>query len=78
VLRRWPAIFVPMLHGAVFLIPIPLASQLPADRGIASLCSGWIAVFALEIMLYFVGTAFIVLVAGQGGYVTRPKGCRID
>src|SRR4051812_11669709 len=25
-LKRWPAIFVPMLHGAVFLAPIPLAS----------------------------------------------------
>jgi diguanylate cyclase (GGDEF)-like protein len=46
----------------VFLIPIPLASLLPAERGIVSLASGWIAVFALETMLYVVGTAFIVLV----------------
>jgi diguanylate cyclase (GGDEF)-like protein len=61
-LRRWPAIFVPILHGAVFLFPIPLASLLPAERGIVSLASGWIAVFALETMLYVVGTAFIVLV----------------
>jgi diguanylate cyclase (GGDEF)-like protein len=65
VLRRWPAIFVPMLHGAVFLIPIPLASLLPADRGIVSLASGWIAVFALETMLYVVGTAFIILVLAK-------------
>jgi diguanylate cyclase (GGDEF)-like protein len=62
VLRRRPGLFVPMLHGAVFLIPIPLASLLPADCGIVSLASGWIAVFALEIMLYVVGTAFVVLV----------------
>ena len=62
VLRRWPAIFVPILHGAVFLLPIPLASLLPAERGIASLASSWIAVFALESMLYVIGTAFIVLV----------------
>jgi diguanylate cyclase (GGDEF)-like protein len=61
-LRRWPAIFVPILHGAVFLFPIPLASLLPANGGVVSLASGWIAVFALEIMLYVVGTAFIVLV----------------
>ena len=33
-LRRWPAIFVPMLHGMVFLCPIPLASVLPDDNGI--------------------------------------------
>jgi diguanylate cyclase (GGDEF)-like protein len=64
-LRRWPAIFVPMLHGAVFLAPIPLASVLPDDRGIVSLASGWIAVFALEVMLYIVGTAFIVLVLAK-------------
>jgi diguanylate cyclase (GGDEF)-like protein len=61
VLRRWPAVFVPVLHGAVFLIPIPLASLLPAERGIANLASSWIAVFALESMLYVIGTAFIVL-----------------
>src|SRR5215475_11023389 len=64
-LRRWPAIFVPILHGAVFLFPIPLASLLPAERGIVTLASGWIAVFALETMLYVVGTAFIVLVLAK-------------
>jgi diguanylate cyclase (GGDEF)-like protein len=64
-LRRWPAIFVPLLHGAVFLAPIPLASVLPDDRGIVSLASGWIAVFSLEVMLYIVGTAFIILVLAK-------------
>src|SRR5437667_338978 len=64
-LQRWPAIFVPILHGAVFLAPIPLASVLPDDRGIVSLASGWIAVFALEVMLYIVGTAFIILVLAK-------------
>jgi len=51
-----------MLHGAVFLFPIPLASLLPADRGTVTLSSGWVALFVLETMLYAVGTAFIVLV----------------
>jgi diguanylate cyclase (GGDEF)-like protein len=64
-LRRWPAIFVPMLHGLVFLCPIPLASVLPDDKGIVVLASGWIAVFTLEVMLYVVGTAFIVLVLSK-------------
>jgi diguanylate cyclase (GGDEF)-like protein len=64
-LRRWPAVFVPVLHGAVFLFPIPLASVLPSDGGVVSLASGWIAVFALETMLYVVGTAFIVLVLAK-------------
>jgi GGDEF domain-containing protein len=64
-LRRWPAIFVPMLHGAVFLCPIPLAGLLPSDGGVVTLASGWIAIFALETMLYIVGTAFIVLVLSK-------------
>ncbi len=65
VLRRWPAIFVPLLHAAVFLLPIPLASLLPGERGLVSLAAGWIALFVLEAMLYVVGTAFIVLVLAK-------------
>src|SRR5262249_32331842 len=42
-LRRWPAIFVPFLHGAVFLFPPALASLLPND-GTVNLASGWAAV----------------------------------
>jgi diguanylate cyclase (GGDEF)-like protein len=60
--RRWPAIFVPILHGAVFLFPIPLASLVPADRGALTISTGWVALFVLEAMLYAVGTAFVVLV----------------
>jgi diguanylate cyclase (GGDEF)-like protein len=60
-IRRWPAIFVPIAHGAIFLVPVPLASLLPADDGMVSLTAGWITVFALEIMLYVIGTAFIVM-----------------
>lgn len=70
-IQRWPAIFVPIAHGAVFLMPIPLASILPADRGMLSLASGWIAVFALETMLYVIGTAFIVLL------ITKERTVRI-
>jgi diguanylate cyclase (GGDEF)-like protein len=64
-IRRWPAIFVPMLHGLVFLSPLPLASVLPDNNGIVALTSVWIAVFTLEVMLYIVGTAFIVLVLSK-------------
>lgn len=61
-IRRWPALFVPVLHGAVFLFPLPLASLLPEEKGVVTLASGWIALFVLETILYAVGTAFIVLV----------------
>src|SRR5271170_5347647 len=57
VIRRWPALFVPMLHGAIFLCPVALASL-----GMRSLATGWVAVFAIEVVLYVVGAAFVVLV----------------
>ena len=60
--RGWPAFFVPILHGAVFLFPIPLAGLLSADRTVVGLASGWVALFVLEALLYVVGTAFLVLV----------------
>ena len=63
--RRWPAIFVPILHGAVFLLPIPLAALLPAEGGMVSLAGGWIAIIGLEIVLYLIGTAFVLLVLSK-------------
>jgi len=67
-IRRWPAIFVPMLHGAIFLFPVALASL-----GVRSLATGWIAVFAIEVVLYVVGAAFIVLVLAKDRTVNRYK-----
>ena len=61
-MRRWPALFVPVLHGAVFLFPIPIARLMPNQSGLATLAAGWIGVFVLEMLLYAVGAAFIVLV----------------
>jgi diguanylate cyclase (GGDEF)-like protein len=60
-IHRWPVLFVPALHGAVFLLPIPLAGMMP-ESGAVTLAAGWLAVFVLETLLYAVGTAFIVLV----------------
>jgi len=63
-IRRWPAAFVPMLHGAIFLFPVALATLSDGD-GMPSLARGWIAVFAIEILLYVVGTAFIILILAK-------------
>jgi diguanylate cyclase (GGDEF)-like protein len=67
-IRRWPAVFVPMLHGAIFLFPVAMASL-----GVRSLATGWIAVFAIEVVLYVVGAAFIVLVLAKDRTVHRYK-----
>jgi diguanylate cyclase (GGDEF)-like protein len=67
-IRRWPALFVPMMHGAIFLFPVALASL-----GVRTVATGWIAVFAIEITLYVVGAAFIVLVLAKDRTVSRYK-----
>jgi diguanylate cyclase (GGDEF)-like protein len=64
-MRRWPAIFVPMLHGAIFLFPVALATLSADGDGAHGLARGWIVVFAIEILLYVVGTAFIVLILAK-------------
>jgi diguanylate cyclase (GGDEF)-like protein len=58
-IRRWPALFVPVLHGIVFLAPLPLASL--HQYGVVGLAGGWFAVFALEAILYSIGVGFIVV-----------------
>ena len=64
-IRRWPALFVPMLHGAIFLFPVALAT-LSHDRNVfRSLAGGWVAAFVIEIVLYVVGAAFIVLILAK-------------
>jgi diguanylate cyclase (GGDEF)-like protein len=75
-LRRWPAIFVPMLHGAVFLFPMALAT-LSLDLNGARAASGWVALFATEVVLYVVGAAFIVLVLAKDRAVRAYKAASV-
>jgi diguanylate cyclase (GGDEF)-like protein len=72
-IRRWPAAFVPMLHGAIFLLPVALATLTPAGEDPHSVARGWIAVFAIEILLYVVGTAFVVLILAKDRTVHAYK-----
>jgi len=53
---RTAAIVVPSLHAAIFLIPLAIRSLMPEMYA-----ASWLTVFALETILYAVGTAFIVL-----------------
>ena len=72
-MRRWIAIFVPILHGVIFFIPVPLAAWLPPEHGLVTLASGWMAIFAAEALLYATGMAFIVLVMAQDHVVHIHK-----
>ena len=62
-IRRWPALFVPMLHGAIFIFPVALAT-LSNNNAVwqGDIAGGWIALFVIEVVLYVVGAAFIVLI----------------
>jgi diguanylate cyclase (GGDEF)-like protein len=72
-LRRWPAIFVPMLHGAIFLFPATFATLCCTGEGGPGAAQGWIVLFAVEIVLYVVGTAFIVLILAKDRTVHRYR-----
>jgi diguanylate cyclase (GGDEF)-like protein len=72
-INRWPALFVPALHGAVFMFPIPIVSMMPERTGVVTLAAGWLAVFVLETLLYAVGTAFIVLMLTKERTVRTHK-----
>lgn len=57
--RRWPAIAVPVLHGFVLMLPILLGDILrPHDAAFAS--SIWVTAFSIELVLYAVGTVFVI------------------
>jgi diguanylate cyclase (GGDEF)-like protein len=60
---RWVAVCIPILHGIVFVPPIPLAVMRAGEGTLLS--SNWIAVFTLETLLYVVGSAFIVLMMAK-------------
>ncbi|HEX3859840.1 MAG TPA: GGDEF domain-containing protein, partial [Pseudolabrys sp.] len=53
---RVAAVVVPVLHAAIFLLPLAIKLFLPANYA-----ASWVGVFALETMIYGLGTAFIVL-----------------
>jgi diguanylate cyclase (GGDEF)-like protein len=70
---RWPAIFVPMLHGAIFFFPVALAGLAANDDATRGLGTGWVAVYAIEVVLYVVGAAFVVLVLAKDRTVRQYK-----
>jgi diguanylate cyclase (GGDEF)-like protein len=55
---RWPAVAVPMLHGAVMMLPVVLGGLLYPQDGSANF---FMAIFAIELVLYAIGTVFIIL-----------------
>ena len=70
--RRWPAFLVPVLHGFVLMLPIVLGDLLhPADEKFGS--SIWVMVFSIELVLYAVGTVFVIFMLVSERTVTAHK-----
>lgn len=57
--RRWPAFMVPVLHGFVLMLPILLGDYFHGDDELFA-DSVWATVFAIELVLYAVGTVFVI------------------
>ncbi|OCK56738.1 GGDEF domain-containing protein [Bradyrhizobium sp. LMTR 3] len=70
--KRWPAIAVPVMHGCVLALPILLGSLLrPHDESFAS--SIWVTAFSIELILYAIGTVFVIFMLVSDRAVTVHK-----
>src|ERR1700739_881021 len=70
--RRWPAIAVPVLHGFVLMLPILLGDILrPWDEKFST--SIWVTAVSIELVLYAVGTVFVIFMLVSERTVTAHK-----
>jgi diguanylate cyclase (GGDEF)-like protein len=70
--RRWPAIVVPLMHGFALMLPILLGDFLHHENH-AFGTSIWVTVFAVELVLYAVGTVFVIFMLVSERTVTAHK-----
>jgi diguanylate cyclase (GGDEF)-like protein len=70
--KRWPAIVVPVLHGFALMLPILLGDLLHAHDA-AFTGSIWVKLFAIELVLYAVGTVFVIFMLVSDRAVTVHK-----
>jgi diguanylate cyclase (GGDEF)-like protein len=70
--RSWPTVLVPLLHGFVLMLPILLGDLLHADHSNFN-SSVWVGAFAVELVLYAVGTVFVIFMLVSERTVTAHK-----
>jgi diguanylate cyclase (GGDEF)-like protein len=70
--RRWPAIAVPVLHGFVLMLPIVLGDLLHSNDDKFS-SSIWVTAFSIELVLYAVGTVFVIFMLVSERTVSAHK-----
>jgi len=70
--KRWLTIVVPAIHGCVLMLPILLGSLLrPHDDTFTS--SIWVTAFSIELVLYAIGTVFVIFMLVSDRAVTVHK-----
>ncbi len=69
--RRWPALIVPVLHGFVLLLPILLGNVLREANG--AFAAAWVTIFSIELVLYAVGTVFVIFMLVSERIVSAHK-----
>src|ERR1700726_3961278 len=70
--RRWPAVAVPVLHGFVLMLPIVLGDLLHSDDDKFS-SSVWVTAFSIKLVLYAVGTVFVIFMLVSERTVSAHK-----
>jgi diguanylate cyclase (GGDEF)-like protein len=69
--RRWPALIVPVLHGFVLMLPILLGNLLREANG--TFAAAWVTIFSIELVLYAVGTVFVIFMLVSERIVSAHK-----
>lgn len=70
--RRWPTLLVPLLHGFVLMLPILIGDVLQGHHSNFG-SSIWGTIFAVELVLYAVGTVFVIFMLVSERAVTVHK-----
>ncbi len=69
--KRWPALIVPAMHGFVLMLPILLGNVLRDSSG--AFAAAWVTIFSIELVLYAVGTVFVIFMLVSERIVNAHK-----
>lgn len=70
--KRWPAVVVPVLHGFVLMLPILLGDALHGGSPNFA-TSIWAIAFTVELVLYAIGTVFLIFMLVSERTVSAHK-----
>jgi diguanylate cyclase (GGDEF)-like protein len=76
--KNWPSVAVPLLHGFVLMLPILLGDLLhPHDQPFDG--SIWVTMFAVELVLYAVGTVFLIfMLVSERAVIVHKTAASVD